>query len=275
MLQDEPKRRSGKLSRQTIWRRKKAGLTQAEAEASRRRKPGPKPTGSKRARVAKPKPIPLTLTDLEHGACRIDHTDLRKLEVADESVELVLTDPPYANSAIPEWEALAIFANRVLKPGGHLVAYSGTSYLPQVLTSVSKCIPYSWTIALLHTDDQRSLVRGRWVVQHYKIVLVFRKRPHSPRRPHPDVILGGGKVKTHHSWQQALNESETLIDWFSDPGDTIVDPMVGSGTSAVACMRMGRQFIGGDVDPHAVEIARNRVIEEIKSLSKATEGFTV
>jgi ribosomal protein L11 methylase PrmA len=43
----------------------------------------------------------------------------------------------------------------------------------------------------------------------------------------------------------------------------VVDPFCGSGTSGVAAVRLGRRFIGGDIDGHAVKIARRRIAEEL------------
>ena len=52
---------------------------------------------------------------------------------------------------------------------------------------------------------------------------------------------------------------ERLIRLLSEPGDTILDCFVGSGTTAVAAARLGRHYIGVDVDEHAVAVARERV----------------
>lgn len=50
--------------------------------------------------------------------------------------------------------------------------------------------------------------------------------------------------------------AEYLIERFTEAGDTVVDPMVGSGTTAVAARRLGRRAIGFDLDPLAVVLTR-------------------
>lgn len=45
------------------------------------------------------------------------------------------------------------------------------------------------------------------------------------------------------------------------PGDTILDPFMGSGTTGVACVQTGRNFIGIEIDPGYFEIARKRIEE--------------
>jgi site-specific DNA-methyltransferase (adenine-specific) len=51
-----------------------------------------------------------------------------------------------------------------------------------------------------------------------------------------------------------------IISW-SNEGDTILDPFMGSGTTAVACKRTGRNFIGCDLEQKYVDIANKRLKE--------------
>jgi DNA modification methylase len=52
-----------------------------------------------------------------------------------------------------------------------------------------------------------------------------------------------------------------IVSW-SNPGDIVFDPFVGSGTTALAALRTGRHFFGCDVSPEYVEIARARITAE-------------
>jgi DNA modification methylase len=49
-----------------------------------------------------------------------------------------------------------------------------------------------------------------------------------------------------------------IISW-SNEGDTVLDPFMGSGTTGVACVNNGRDFIGIELDPEYFEIAKNRI----------------
>ncbi len=52
---------------------------------------------------------------------------------------------------------------------------------------------------------------------------------------------------------------ELLVRLFSNPGDLILDPFAGSGTTGVAALRLGRRFLGWEMNPEYVEVARKRL----------------
>lgn len=62
-----------------------------------------------------------------------------------------------------------------------------------------------------------------------------------------------------HPYEKPLTLIERLIRIYTNPGDTIFDPFMGSGTTAVACLNTGRNFIGCEVDLFVYEKACNRV----------------
>jgi site-specific DNA-methyltransferase (adenine-specific) len=55
---------------------------------------------------------------------------------------------------------------------------------------------------------------------------------------------------------------QRLIELFTYKGDLVLDPFMGSGSTAVAAMRSGRHFVGFDTDPSYVELARARLTQE-------------
>jgi DNA modification methylase len=52
-----------------------------------------------------------------------------------------------------------------------------------------------------------------------------------------------------------------IIENATNPGDTILDPFMGSGTTGVACVQTGRNFIGIEIEPKYFEIAEKRIAE--------------
>ena len=77
--------------------------------------------------------------------------------------------------------------------------------------------------------------------------------------------------KDWHEWQQPLDEVEQWITKFSLPGDLVIDPCGGGFTSAVACFRQNRKFIGCDVEQRCVEAGMRRLAEERASRDGRTQ----
>jgi DNA modification methylase len=65
-----------------------------------------------------------------------------------------------------------------------------------------------------------------------------------------------------------------LVEQFTDPGETVLDPFCGSGTTGVACLRLGRRFIGIERDERYVALSRERLAAEVQghSLRAARAG---
>jgi DNA modification methylase len=68
---------------------------------------------------------------------------------------------------------------------------------------------------------------------------------------------GGGE----HPTQKPVALMEALVRDFTDPGELILDPFSGSGTTGVAARRLGRRFIGWEMNPEYAAIARRRIGE--------------
>ena len=69
------------------------------------------------------------------------------------------------------------------------------------------------------------------------------------------------KKKALHKWQKPEPLLRRIILASSNPGDTILDPFMGSGTTGVACVQTGRNFIGIEIDPTYFAIAEKRIAE--------------
>lgn len=64
---------------------------------------------------------------------------------------------------------------------------------------------------------------------------------------------------TEHPYEKPLSLIERLVLIYTNPGDTVIDPFMGSGTTGLACLRNGRNFVGIERDMDYYEIARRRI----------------
>ncbi|MGA2530725.1 MAG: DNA methyltransferase [Acidimicrobiales bacterium] len=186
-------------------------------------------------------------------------------DLADQSVDAVVTDPPYNNDGVPLYEPLGAFALRVLKPGRLAVVYAGNLQLDREMSLLERGgLTYMWhgvnVLAGRHTR-----VRVRMVFGQHRSVLLYSAGPYRPRTWLNDVVFaegrGGPEERPLHPWQQALEPVRHWVRQVSEPGELILDPFLGSGTTAVAAIMEGRRFIGCDIDPGCVETTRRRLIE--------------
>jgi site-specific DNA-methyltransferase (adenine-specific) len=67
------------------------------------------------------------------------------------------------------------------------------------------------------------------------------------------------RYKYVHPTEKPVRLAERILALISDPGDTIYDPFMGSGSFGVACVRTGRKYIGSEVKPEYFEIACKRI----------------
>jgi site-specific DNA-methyltransferase (adenine-specific) len=70
------------------------------------------------------------------------------------------------------------------------------------------------------------------------------------------------KHRDPHPCQLPVHLLERLLLMSTDEGDVILDPFMGTGTTAVAAARLGRHVIGIDIDPQYVEITQRKLAQE-------------
>lgn len=176
-------------------------------------------------------------------------------KLADDSVDLLLTDPPY--DRIDLYEELAELAAAKLKPGCLCLAYCGQYHLPGVLEAMGRHLRYHWTFAIRFGGPHRPIylrhVQNTW----QPVVSFSRVKPTSGWIV--DLLESGGREKDAHDWQKTLSDVEYLIEKLTTPGALVVDPFCGSGTVPAACKRLGRRWIGCEIDSKTARIARRRI----------------
>ena len=184
-------------------------------------------------------------------------------QIASGSVRLLITDAPYENEDLHLFRPLSLFANRILKPGGSLLAMVGHYHLPRILTDLSEHLEYQWIIATLF-NGMSTYVPNRYVRCTWKPVVWFVKPPYRGKAIR-DSIQSGPRDKRFHPHGQSVDEFAKLIAWFSIPGDTVVDCCVGGGTCAVAALSQHRKFVGIDIQRKHIETTRRRVEQLLES----------
>jgi len=178
--------------------------------------------------------------------------------------DYIITDPPYPKEYLELYEKLAIRANDWLKPGGLLVAMCGQSYLDAIYEMMSKHMKYYWTAAYL-TPGQPTPLRQVNVNTTWKPLLMFlRKGDTYKGRIFGDVFKSDGNDKDFHMWGQSHSGMYSVISGICSPGNIILDPFCGAGTTGVAAVEFGCLFDGVELDATNCDISRKRLHDSEK-----------
>lgn len=208
--------------------------------------------------------------------------DCRELLPGIGAVDCVLTDPPYGDTATHAGHLSSITLKNG-EPARQVLGFGGIDQTECVrLATEWTALAARWVVftcewKFVHAlDDAGALVRfGIW-----------RKPDGAPQftgdrpgtgweavaichRPGRKRWNGGGK---HAFWNVPKAENQSghptgkpiglfhqFVADFSDYGETILDPFMGSGTTGVACARLGRRFIGIEIEPRYFDIACRRI----------------
>ncbi|GAB4455944.1 MAG: hypothetical protein OHK0029_12970 [Armatimonadaceae bacterium] len=88
---------------------------------------------------------------------------------------------------------------------------------------------------------------------------------------HLDIVNQASAERVDYPTQKPEALLERIIRASSHPGDLVLDPYCGSGTTAVVSERLGRRWLAGDVSPWAVQVARKRLL----GMAARTAAFAV
>lgn len=103
-------------------------------------------------------------------------------------------------------------------------------------------------VAIMHAPGRRRWNRGGGAA-------IWR---HLPER---------GDERPDHPTPKPLALMLDLVADFSEPGELVLDPFCGSGTTGVAALRLGRRFVGVEIDATYAALARERLASEVRGLS--------
>jgi len=169
-------------------------------------------------------------------------------------VDAVVTDPPYPNGEGHFVEAIDVARNVVssITAPEAIIFWSELEAPPCALPAVATHI---W---------HRTNVNGKLYEPAFHFAADGRKR-RSENFPQAAVFDGAGPGCIEfegHPTQKPISVMRRLLSLTK--AQTILDPFMGSGTTGVACMKLGRKFIGIEIEPRYFDIACKRIAEAWK-----------
>jgi len=184
--------------------------------------------------------------------------------IPDETIDLVFTDPPYSKEYLYTYEYLANDCPRIMKNGASLITIVPQYALPFVIKTFDGKLKYRWSLILNQFDGKHARM-AMGIEVTYKLMLWYVKRAYPSGRGFlRDGIkisgTGGQKKLSGHKWEQDEDWANYYIRKLTKENDVVLDPFIGSGTTAVACINANRRFIGIEKDEKYWEIAQNRIL---------------
>ncbi len=202
-----------------------------------------------------PSPPPVSYTPVPGIDCYC--CDFRRLPVEGGTVKAVLTDIPYYVDWLPTATVLADWCANVLVPDGVLVTWLPQYHLDESIAAFTKHLHFQWCFISPLVGSYRSL--GNRINSRYQLACVFSVgatwRLH---RGCDDWVPAGRRDKKYHKHGKTVAQMQYLVEAFSQESDLICDPCSGGWTTAEACYLTNRHFIGGDIDPECLGMARQR-----------------
>jgi hypothetical protein len=178
---------------------------------------------------------------LFHG----DYKVVSRKYIPDNSINLILTDPPYDTQHLNLYEALGTEGFRMLKECGSLLTFAPHNALSEIFGCMKKSgLSYRWMFAIIHSSGATWMQEQKlWV--GWKPVLWFVKgdKPNSVNDIF-DIVRSQSIDKTLNIWEQPTIESDYFIQHLTEENETVLDPMMGSGTTGISALKLRRKFIG-------------------------------
>lgn len=167
-----------------------------------------------------------------------------------------------------------VMQTRDLRFGDRLVPLAGAHRQMMEALGFDLFTQYTWQPGRPEPDRRREATlaekRGRLRPVDPELFLVFLKPGGKVTLGAPTetdrlvlqnscIVTERGHLRHPHRWQAPLPVCETFVRAYTVPGDLVVDPFAGNGTTLMAAERNGRRSIGYDVESGCVEASRKNV----------------
>lgn len=217
-------------------------------------------------------------------------------DIVDKSVDAIICDLPYGTTR-NSWDKVIPFDvlweqyNRVIKDNGAIVLFSQQPFTSALVMSNPSMFRYEW-IWDKHKATGFLNANKMPLKVHENICVFYKKSPtYNPQytkgrayfrryagnssnynsysqeggtdnkgtRNPIDIISFIAEMKPIHPTQKPIDLIRYLIKTYTNEGELVLDNCMGSGTTAIACIKEKRHFIGYELDKRYYDIACNRI----------------
>lgn len=228
--------------------------------------------------------------------------------IPDKSVDMILCDLPYGTTqnkwdSVIDLQLLWKQYERIIKDNGAIILFAQTPFDKVLGSSNLKLLRYEWIwnkkLATGHLNAKKMPMK-----LHENILVFYKKLPiYHPQftvgepydkgygfgdssnygkqravhhkndsgRRYPLSIIefsNANRQKRFHPTQKPVSLFEYLIKTYTNEGEVVLDNCIGSGTTAIAAINTGRNYIGIDMEQEYVDVANKRIEEHLKNINE-------
>jgi len=217
-------------------------------------------------------------------------------QIPDGSIDLIVTDPPYKTTARGNAGNSGGMLQKDINKKGMVFEHNNCDieqYLPEfyrVLKDGSHCYIMCNHTNLVHflkviddsqfhfikslIWDKRNKIMGTFYMNCFEYILFLRKGTAKPINDCgcgdllsvPNIKDKNRDGENIHDSQKPITLMQILIENSSQTGDLVLEPFIGSGTTAIACNRSKRHYIGFEIDKGYFDMATRRIKDEQSQL---------
>ena len=162
---------------------------------------------------------------------------------------------------------------RILKNDAHCYIMCNNYNLPHFFEVISKS---DFHFVKLLVWDKQSKICGRYYMGQIEHIFMLRKGKDKPINNCgcSDLLSFSnfnrekdGEGNNLHDSMKPIPLMQCLIENSTQEGGTVLDPFMGSGTTALACIRSKRHYIGFEIDPKYYKVTLQRIDKEKRTLT--------
>lgn len=218
--------------------------------------------------------------------------------IPDGTVDMICADLPYGTTnchwdvrlpMAPLWEQFW----RVAKHNAAICLFAQQPFATDLINAARKWFRYEWVFvkkrALGFLDANRRPLRAhKLILVFYRSLPTFHPQKTGDAHPHfvqrkadmaqiyhthrksswsdgkrfpRDVVEIHPSIKPAHPCEKPCSLLEMVVKTYTNAGELVLDPTMGSGSCGVACANTGRRFVGMEKDAHFFEVAQGRIAE--------------
>lgn len=206
-------------------------------------------------------------------------------EIPNNSIDCIITDPPYGDNSAYGRDNKQIEGNEnpllncdvlfkfyhILKKGGTVYNFTNWKHYPFLANFIQQYTQFK--IRMLLVICKNNIGMGYGFRNQYELCLVLEKGDCNYKLNNFSNLVNMDNINHNdstHPHQKGINMLIRMIEHSTNKGDLILDPFIGSGSTAIACIKTGRKFIGFEIDEKWFNIA-NKKVEHLKGQNNLSE----